>query len=74
MELWPRARLVCVCRGALASPTGGCGKPFFLIACCAALFAFSVGASAAKLTEQQVKDTCGEKLQSVSYSDGTLSP
>jgi hypothetical protein len=46
----------------------------FLIACCAALFAFYVGASAAKLTEQQVKDTCGEKLQSVSYSDGTLSP
>ena len=39
-----------------------------------ALFAFSVGASAAKLTEQQVKDTCGEKLQSVSYSDATLSP
>jgi hypothetical protein len=58
MELWPRARLVCVCRGALASPTGGCyaANHFFdcLLRCA---FAFSVGASAAKLTEQQVKDT-----------------
>ena len=42
----------------------------FLIACCAALFAFYVGASAAKLTEQQVKDTCEKSFNQPATAQG----
>jgi hypothetical protein len=42
-----------------------------LIAGCVVLGGLLAPALAADLTEQQVKDTCGGKLQSASYSDGT---
>ncbi len=42
-----------------------------LIASCAALFVFLTQASAANLTDQQVKDTCGGGVKSATYKDGT---
>ena len=42
-----------------------------LIASFGMLCIFVAQASATNLSEEQVKDTCGGKLQSASYSDGT---
>ena len=42
----------------------------FLIASCVVLCVFFTEASATNLTEEQVKNTCGGKLQYDSYKDG----
>jgi hypothetical protein len=42
-----------------------------LIASCVVLCVFFAQASATNLTEDQVKNTCGGKLQSASYKDGS---
>ena len=42
-----------------------------LIACCVVLCVFFTQASATNLTDDQVKNTCGGKLQSASYKDGS---